>query len=124
MPTPSHLPQGNFPAHAAAHLLDLEEAADRLIARLPGSRRQAETLARESGTSVVLMALEAGDVIQEHSANGSVSVHLLRGHIELGTADQAFDLRPRQMVFMQPNVKHSLRAEEQSVVLLTLSGVD
>lgn len=119
---PSHIPQGNYPAHAAAHLLDLEQAADRLLAQLPGNRRQAETLARESGSSVVLMALEAGDAIQEHSAGGPVSVHVLRGHVQLTAGEEKYDLRPGQLVFMQPNVRHGVAAAEQSVVLLTLSG--
>ncbi len=122
MSTPSHIPQGNYPSHGPAHLLDLEQTADRLLAQLPGNRRQTETLAREAGSSVVLMALEAGDAIQEHSAGGPVSVHLLRGHATLTAGDNAFDLRPGQLVFMQPNVRHAIQAEEQSVVLLTLSG--
>ena len=122
MSSPSHVPQGNYPPHRPAHLLDLEQTADRLVAKLPGSRRQTETLARQGTSSVVLMALEAGDAIQEHSAGGPVSVHLLRGHAVLTAGSETFDLRPGLLVFMEPNLRHALRAEEQSVVLLTLSG--
>jgi len=120
--TPAHIPSGDYPAHETAHVIDLEAAADRLIARLPGHRRQAETLAREGGASLVLMALEAGDVIQDHSAGGAVGVQLLRGFAVVTADSRSFELRPGQLVFMQPNVRHGVEAREQSVVLLTLSS--
>lgn len=120
--TPEHIPAGNYPAHAAAHALDLEEAADRLLAKLPGHRRQTENLAKEAGVSVVLMAMEAGDAIAEHSAKGAVTVHLLRGHAVLTAGDQSFELRPGKLVLLQPEVRHDIRAEVQSVVMLTVSG--
>ena len=121
MSMPAHIPKGDYPAAAAVHLIDLEAAADRLKAKLPGHRRQTETLAREAGTSVVMMAMEAGDAIKEHSATSPVSVQLLRGHIALNAGGQALELRPGQLAFMQPNVPHDVSALEQSVVLLTLA---
>ncbi|MFN8617077.1 MAG: cupin domain-containing protein [Dehalococcoidia bacterium] len=121
MSLPAHIPKGDYPATTPVHLLDLEAAADRLTAKLPGHRRQTETLAREAGTSVVMMAMEAGDAIKEHSAKSPVSVQLLRGHIALNAGGQALELRPGQLAFMQPNVPHDVSALEQSVVLLTLA---
>lgn len=121
MSLPAHIPKGDYPATTPVHLLDLEAAADRLTAKLPGHRRQTETLAREAGTSVVMMAMEAGDAIKEHSAKSPVSVHLLRGHIALNAGGQALELRPGQLAFMQPSVPHDVSALEQSVVLLTLA---
>ena len=115
-------PTGTFPAHEPVHFLDLETTADRLIGELPGHRRRTETLARERGVSVVLMAMEAGDAIEEHSAKGPVSVHLLRGHASLQANEHDHELRPGQLLLIQPEVRHDLRALEQSVVLLTVSG--
>jgi quercetin dioxygenase-like cupin family protein len=68
------------------------------------------------------MAMEAGDAIEEHSAKGPVSVHLLRGHASLQANDHDHELRPGQLLLIQPEVRHDLRALEQSVVLLTVSG--
>lgn len=121
MSMPAHLPKGDYPAAAALHILDLDAEADRLLAKLPGHRRQAQTLARESGTSVVLMAVEAGDEIQEHSAKSPVSIQVMRGHVNLKAAGQAVELRSGQLAFLQPEVAHGLVAIEQSVVLLTLA---
>jgi quercetin dioxygenase-like cupin family protein len=120
--TPSHVPTGNYPAHAPVHLLDLEAEADRLLAKLPGHRRQSETLAREAGVSVVMMAMEAGDIVSEHHAKSPVSIQLLRGHARLSVGSQESELRPGQLAFIQPELPHGLHAEEQSVVVITISA--
>jgi quercetin dioxygenase-like cupin family protein len=122
MTTPQHIPSGNYPAHAASHVLDIETTADRLLAELPGHGRRAETLAREGGVSIVMMAMEAGDAIEEHSAPGPVSVHLLRGQVQVTANGDTAQIGPGQVVFMQPNVRHSVEADTQAVVLLTVSG--
>lgn len=121
MSMPAHIPKGDHPAPAAVHLLDLEAAADRMAAKLPGHSRHTETLAREAGTSVVMMAMEAGDAIKEHSAKSPVSIQLLRGHVALNAGGQALELRPGQLAFLQPDIRHDVQALEQSVILLTLA---
>lgn len=120
--TTTKTPTGTYPQHARAQLLDLEVIADRLLQELPGSRRKTETVAREGGVSVVMMAMEAGDEIKQHLAPGSVSVQVLRGHISLNADAQDFDVRPSQVVFLQPSTPHSVAAVEQSVIVLTVTG--
>jgi quercetin dioxygenase-like cupin family protein len=122
MPETQHHPSGPHPEPASVHYLDLEAEADRLIATLAGHRRRSVNLARESGVSLILMALEAGDAIAEHSAEGVVVVQLLRGHAVVQSGGESFDLRDGQVVLFQPGVRHDIRAEEQSVVLLTVNG--
>lgn len=118
----THTPSGNYPAHARAQVIDLETAADRLVAKLPGTRRQTENLAREAGSSVLMMAMEAGDQVQEHSAPGVVSIHVVRGHATVTAEGEAFSLRPGQLALLQPGVRHDVRAESQSVLVLVVSG--
>lgn len=118
----SKTPSGTYPQHARAQLLDLEVIADRLLGELPGSRRKTETVAREAGVSVVVMAMEAGDEIKQHLAPGTVSIHALRGHISINADNVDFDVRPAQVVFLQPSTPHSVRAVEQSVIVLTVTG--
>lgn len=122
MPEPTHLPQGNYPKPAAVHSVDLDGVADRLIAALPGHGRRSENLAREGGTSLIMMAMEGGDLLREHSADGVVMVQVLRGHTTLTAGKETFDLRSGELVMLQPGVRHDLQAEEQSVVLLTIGG--
>jgi quercetin dioxygenase-like cupin family protein len=115
-------PTGTYPQHARAQLLDLEVIADRLLQELPGQKRKTETVAREAGVSIVVMAMEAGDEIKQHLAPGAVSIHLLRGHSSVNADGTDFDLRPAQVVFLQPSTPHSVIAVEQSVIVLTVTG--
>jgi quercetin dioxygenase-like cupin family protein len=122
MPRTTHVPAGEYPKSARVHRLDLDARAARLIAKLPGRGRQSETLAREGGVSVVLMVMEAGDALKEHSAPGVVTVHLLSGHVALTAGGEAMEMRPGELALLQGGVGHDLRAEEPSVVLLTVTG--
>ena len=122
MPEVTHNPQGDYPQPAAVHQFDIELEADRLIAQLGGHGHQSRTLAREAGVSLVLMALEGGDAVPEHATHGATSIMPVRGHTVVTIGGEDADLRPGALVFLQPNVRHEIRAEEQSVVLLTISG--
>lgn len=123
MPT-SHTPTGEYPEPAPIHSIDLEAEADRLIKKLvqAGGSRETQNIAREGGVSLVLMAIEGGDTIREHSTPGATTVQVVRGHVILTSEGQTIDLRPGQTVLFQPKIRHDLRAEEQSAVLLTISG--
>jgi quercetin dioxygenase-like cupin family protein len=122
MPQTTHQPAGEYPHPSPAHHLDLDEVATQLLSRLPGQGRQTRNIARESGVSLLVMALEQGNSLPEHSADGVVLVQVLRGHTYLEAAGQSLDLRPGQVLMFQPGVRHDIRAVEQSVVLLTITG--
>lgn len=122
MPETTHPPAGEYPRSAPVHHLDLEVAASQLLSELPGKRRRTRNLARESGVSAMLMALEAGDVVKEHSAEGVVTIQLLRGHVFVSMGSESLELRQEQLLMFQPGIRHDLRAEEQSVLLLTITG--
>ena len=122
MPRPTRTPTGNFPEHSQVHHIDLEAAADELLGRLSGNRRQSESLAREQGVSVIMMAMEEGDAIKEHSADGVVTVQALRGSMSVTSLGETVDLLPSQMVLFQPGVRHSVQAVGRCVLLLTVTG--
>ena len=122
MPTTTRTPSGKFPERGPVHHLDLEAAADELLEQLPGNRRKSESLAREAGVSLVMMALEEGDALNEHAADGVVTVQLLRGRTTLTAEGETVTLQPRQMALFQPGIRHSVRADERSVILLTVTG--
>ena len=124
MPEVTHTPQGQYPESAPAHLLDIETLADSLLAGLPTGGRNTRNIAREGGVSLILMAIEGGDAVREHSTPGATTVTGVRGHVVVSGGGQAMELRPGQLVLFQPGIRHDLRAEEQSVVLLTVTGGD
>lgn len=122
MPETTHQPSGNFPHPATIHHIDLNGTADRLVAGLPGSGRNSENVARESGVSLVLMALAEGDTLDEHAAPGVVTVQVLRGSVRLESGDSMQRLEPGHLVMFQPAIAHRHIAETQAVVLLTVTG--
>ncbi len=124
MPKTTHTPTGQYPESAPFHSLDLEDECDRLLEKLiaAGGTRQSQNLAREAGVSLVLLAIEGGDTIREHATPGATTVQVARGHVTLTTEGQTIDLRPGQTILFQPAIRHDLHAEEQSAVLLTISG--
>ena len=79
-------------------------------------------LARESGVSVIMTAMAAGDVLEEHSAPGVVTVQVLRGRVRLFADGNEVELKPGQLVMLQPNVPHKHQADTEAVVLLTVTG--
>ena len=103
-------------------LLDLEEAARDLRALDESQDRRAVTLVRQSGLSVVLMHLRADGVLDEHAAPGPVTVSVLDGHVEVILGDESFDAPPRRLVAFDAGVRHSVRAIEDSTLLLTIAA--
>lgn len=122
MPETTHTPAGNYPASRPVHHIDLDAKANELLGALGGRGRKTESLAREAGISLLLMAMEPGDRLDQHSADGVVTVQLLQGHAVLETDEGRVDLHPQEVVLFQPGIRHDIRAEERSAVLLTVTG--
>jgi quercetin dioxygenase-like cupin family protein len=122
MPETTRQPEGAYPKPAKVHYIDLEAESAQLVNLLPGRRRQTKSLARESGVSVIMMAMEGGDALEEHTADGVVIINVVEGHATIRADGETFDLREGELVMLQPNVSHDVRAEEQSIVLLTVTG--
>lgn len=68
----------------------------------------------------VLFAFDQGSVLEEHSANGIVSIHVLRGHLAVGAEGETHNLKDDEVLIMAPNVPHDVRAVEESEMLLSV----
>jgi quercetin dioxygenase-like cupin family protein len=124
MTLPTHVPQGEYPHQTPVHYIDLETEADRLVSELPGYGRRSRNLAREGGISIVLMAMESGDRLAQHSSDGTVIIQVLRGQVSLTANGHSQSMRDGEAALLQPNIKHDIAAEEQSVVVLTVASSD
>lgn len=121
MPNTGHQPTGDYPHPAAIHYVDLTAESDALLQQLPGSRRQGKSLAREGGLSVLLMAMEAGDELEEHAAAGPAAIQVLRGSVVVTSEGTELLLRPGEMAMYQPGVRHGVRSDQRAVILLTVA---
>jgi quercetin dioxygenase-like cupin family protein len=97
----------------ATELLDLAATAH--------ARRAARTLAHPvDGLRQTVIALLAGADLGEHESPGPASLQVLRGQVRVVAADHTVTLASGTISPI-PDQRHSLHADEDSVVLLSVT---
>ena len=104
-------------------LFDLARETDGLRNESPWPQhgRNALTLVKYPDFRIVYMLMKPGTRLQEHHANGRISVHTLSGHVRLHLAGQTVDLPAGHLLALERQVEHDVEAIEESAVLLTLA---
>ena len=98
-------------------------ARDRLdAARRSSSGRASETVVggHERVMRQTVIALLAGNALDEHENPGEASVYVISGRVTLSTPPDSWEARSGDLVEV-PRARHSLHAIEDSVVLLTVA---
>ncbi|MCL6672872.1 MULTISPECIES: cupin domain-containing protein [Streptomyces] len=67
-----------------------------------------------------VLALTAGTELAEHESPGEATLLVLRGRVRLISGDTSWDGRTGDLIALPP-ARHSLRADEDAVVLLTVA---
>lgn len=104
------------------HTFDLHAELQKLRAethRSPSGHRQI-TLLHHGPISQVLFAFGAGGEMPRHSAHGWVSIHVLEGQLTVALGDHSHQLGAGSLLLIDPDVPHSVRAEGDSAMLLTV----
>lgn len=101
---------------------DLAAVARELRSEEPYRRdgQAARTLIRTPDLRIVLVALEHGKTISEHHTSVTASVQTLAGHIRLELPERSVDVPEGQLLVMGAGLPHDVRAETDSLFLLTL----
>lgn len=110
--------------HDAVLFVDLEEERS---ATMTGDRfirdgRTARTLVKNDSMRIVLVCLDAGGELTEHSAPGPISIHAIAGCVEVRLGDASKTLGPGQLLAVAAELRHAVRSEEGATFLLTVSG--
>ena len=103
--------------------VDLRELAEELLgrARKEHAGRAARTLPHPvDGLRHTVIALTTGSALDEHESPGSASLLVVRGRVRLVTGDDGLELGEHEIGPI-PDARHSLHAEEDSVVLLSVA---
>ena len=79
------------------------------------------TLAQEKGLRTLLLHLAAGETIPEHQTRGAITVHCLKGKGRFFLPDERIGLRPGLLISVPPAAMHSVTAEADLVLLVTIS---
>ena len=79
------------------------------------------TLFRENGLRTLLLDLKTGEQIPEHQTRGAITVHCLKGEAIFVSGDERVELRPAVLLSLGPGIPHSLVAQEDTLLLVTIS---
>lgn len=85
-------------------------------------RRNAITLRKGQGLSVVLMVMKAGDVLDEHSAPGPISLVVREGRVRFTAAEKTVEAGTEAVLTCDAGVKHSVEAVSDAVCLLHIAA--
>lgn len=77
-------------------------------------------LFQESGLRGLLLHLKAGEQIPDHSAPGSIAIQCLKGEVIFSSGEEQTTLTPGGLVSLAPAVPHRLRAQQDSLLLVTI----
>lgn len=77
---------------------------------------------KADGARLVLMALDAGQELTEHTASVPILIQLVAGKASVTADDEEIVLGPGGSVHIDTRVPHAVHAHEASHVLLVLLG--
>jgi len=116
-------PEGNRVLNAALVEMNLDQSIDQIKSEITWaeSDRNAVTLFKSDCTTIVLMGLHENAALKTHKASGVISVQVLQGKIQFVAEQQEITLEKGQMIALQENVYHAVKALTESFFLLTVS---
>ena len=107
-------------------IVNLHQLSAELLGRAAGERahRAGSTPPHPvDGLRQTLIALVAGAQLGEHESPGPASLLVLRGRVRLLAGDDTVELAAHEFAPI-PDRRHSLHADEDSVVLLSIAVPD
>jgi quercetin dioxygenase-like cupin family protein len=77
-------------------------------------------LYRHGRTSVALFLFGRLTRLPPHRAGGVVTIHVLKGHLQVKAEGQVHDLLAHTVLALAPGVEHDVVAQQESEMLLTV----
>ena len=68
----------------------------------------------------IRIVFKKGVELKEHKTNSPILVQVFEGSISFSVENEVLSLNKGEMVSLEPNISHSLKALEESVVRLTI----
>jgi quercetin dioxygenase-like cupin family protein len=99
----------------------LQEIADSEQKKPWQSGHFAKTLFKKHDFRVVLITMENAARMKEHHADGTISVHVLKGQIRFTVHGRPHDLKSGNLITLGASIRHEVEALEDSAFLLTIS---
>jgi quercetin dioxygenase-like cupin family protein len=84
------------------------------------SDRNTKALVHHSHLRVLLTTLKAGARINEHQADGPITIHTLNGKLRLHVGTETHDIAAGEILILDRALAHDVEALEDSSFLLTV----
>ena len=81
----------------------------------------AKTLFKKHDFRVVLISMEPGAHMKEHHADGTISLHVLKGKVRMNVGGKPCDLSAGNLFTLGASIRHEVESLDDSVFLLTIS---
>lgn len=119
-------PDGERILNAPLVEMNLSEIIKQIISETTwtDSDRNSVTLFKSETMRIVLIGLHEKAELKPHKANGVISVQVIQGKIEFIAEQQNTHLEKGQMIALQENIVHSVKALTESFFLLTIAMKD
>ena len=85
-------------------------------------RRNAVTLRKGGGLSLVLLVIRAGDRLEEHSAPGPILLSVREGRVLFLAEGEAVEAGAETVLACDAGVRHSVEALEDAVCLIGIAA--
>lgn len=103
-----------IPHAKPAEPVDVRPLGERL------STAQTTTLVKTDSIEVIRLVLPAGKDIARHEVLGEITLHCLEGKVAFCAGDAECELSAGELIYVRGSEEHSLHAEEDSSLLLTI----
>lgn len=114
-------PEGSRVLDASYVIADIKERIGQLKDEeaWDKSDRNGITLVKNDRLTIVLTCLHKGAVIENNSVDGMITIQVIEGRLEMTTDADNFELKEKELITLQPNITHSLKAAKETAFLLT-----
>jgi len=115
-------PEGTRAIDAPGVLVDLDQYKSQLKYEDAWHKndRNAITVFKTDGCTIVLSALRARAILDEYKVEGIVVAQVLEGRINVNAGTENIEVAAGQLVTLHNELRHQIEAIENSVVLLTV----
>lgn len=104
----------------------VQEEMLQLVQSVAGSKskRAAKTLVKEGPLRVLIVALDAGGKLEEHSVDGPFAVQCLMGSVVSHLGDVRKELATGDLLVVDTGVVHDIEAKEAAALLIMIAKGD
>ena len=119
-----HRPDGNRIMDAPLVTIDLAAIIKQVKKEKKWRRsdRNAITVFKTTGMRIVLIAMNKDTEMVRHTANGKISIQVLKGKLQFNANERSVKLNQGEMLALHEGIPHTILAKKKVIFLLTITG--